>query len=212
MKIAKNSVVEVIYEVRVDGKVVDSVSKDAPLDYIQGMGMLIPKFEQEIEGQEPGYEFDFIINPEDEYGEHDPKAVVEIPKSAFMVNGVLRDDLLVAGNVIPMFNSANEVCQGTVAEVKDETVVMDFNHPMAGKVMNFKGQVLTVREATEKELLEGLHGEFLPREEGHCHCCGGHHEDGQCCGGHHHEDGEGHCCGGHHEDGEGHCCGGHHHE
>ncbi len=204
MKITKNSVVEVIYEVTVDGQVVDTVSKDAPLDYIQGMGMLIPKFEEEVEGHEPGYEFDFIVKPEDEYGEPDPKNIVELPKSAFTVNGVLRDDLLVEGNFIPMFNSANQVCQGKVAEVKDETVVMDFNHPMAGKTMNFKGQVLTVREATEKELTEGLHGEFLPQEEHHCHCCGGHgHEHGEeggCCGGHHHEHGEGECCCGHHHE------------
>ena len=78
---------------------------------------------------------------------------------------------------------------------------MDFNHPLAGKTLNFKGEILTVRDATEKELKEGLHGEYLPQEECGCGCGHHHHGDGECCGHHDHKDGE--CCGHHHGDG---CC------
>ena len=108
-----------------------------------------------------------------------------------------------------------------IIEIKDEDVTVDFNHPMAGKTLLFSGRVLSVREATEQELKEGLHGEFLPPEAHHCHrhgkggCCHHHDHEGEGChheGGCHHEDGEG-CCGGQGGDGcrhgEGGCC---HHE
>ena len=77
---------------------------------------------------------------------------------------------------------------------------MDFNHPMAGKTLHFSGKVESVREASEKELNEGLHGEYLPQEDCHCKGKGKCHGEGDgegCC----HKEGEG-CC---HEEGEG-CC------
>ena len=64
--------------------------------------------------------------------------------------------------------------QGKVAAVKEDMVVMDFNHPMAGKTLNFSGSVLTIREATEQELTDGLHGEKKAHScEGGCSSCGG---------------------------------------
>ncbi|HAZ74791.1 MAG TPA: peptidylprolyl isomerase, partial [Rikenellaceae bacterium] len=101
----------------------------------------------------------------------------------------VREDLLVVGYTIPMLNSEGQVINGTVKAVSDDTVTMDFNHPMAGKTLHFTGKVESVREATDKELTEGLHGEYLPQEGCHCggHCSdgcdGGCHGDGECsCG------------------------------
>ncbi len=204
MKIQKDHVVALAYELTVDGKVVDSATENQPLEYIHGKNMLIPRFEEEVEGKEPGEEYAFTLSPEEGYGEHNPKLSFDIPKESFAIDGVIREDLLVVGRIIPMLNSAGEVCHAKIVEVKDNDVTVDFNHPMAGCTLNFKGKVVSVREATEKELRFGVHGELAPEEE--CGCCGHHHEDGECCHeGHHHEDGE--CCheGHHHEDGE--CCG-----
>ena len=223
MKIEAMKVVAISYEVEAEGEVVDRATEQKPLDYIQGMHMIIPKLEATLEGMDEGQAFDCTIAPEDAYGEYALSKVFDIPKNSFEVNGKLREDLLEAGRFIPMLNSAGEVCHGMVVEVKDDKVTMDFNAPMAGKTLHFTGKVISVRDATEKELTEGLHGEFLPQEEG-CHrhggCCGkhGHHGDGEgCCHGEGHGDGEcchngeghgdGECC--HHGDGEG-CC--HHHE
>lgn len=216
MKISQHKVVVLTYALEVEGNIVDRADENQPLDYIQGCHMLIPKFEDEVEGKEAGDSFAFSLSPEEGYGEYDPAKRFDIPKDTFVVNGQLREDLLVIGRVIPMLNSAGEVCPAQIIEVKENDVTVDFNHSMAGKTLNFSGKILSVREATEKELSEGLHGEFLPVEGGCCGhhgkggCCHGHHGDGEGC--HCHEDdGDGcHCHEGHEEDGS--CCHGHHGE
>lgn len=202
MKVENNKVVAVSYALEVEGKIADQSAPGNPLEYIHGTGMLLPKFEGALEGKEPGEGFDFVLSPEDGYGTYDPKYLVDLPKTAFAIDGQVREDLLVVGRTIPMLNQAGQVVQGTVSKVTDSTVTMDFNHPMAGKTLHFTGKVESVRGATDKELTEGLHGEYLPQEEG-CGGCGGgcHKEDGECCG---KGKGEGHC----HKDGEGDCgCG-----
>ena len=193
MKIAQNTVVEFCYELEVDGQVVDKTTKEKPLDYIHGTGSLLPKLEAHIEGMEPGATFDVTLSPADGYGEVEPERIIDLPKAAFEVNGEVREDLLVPGNTIPMMNSMGGVIPGVVLEVTEDTVKMDLNHQMAGKTLHFKGEILTVREATEKELTEGLHGEYV-------HSCG-------CGGCHGHDGGCGDCEGGHCGDGGG--CGCH---
>ena len=97
-----------------------------------------------------------------------------------------------------MLNSVGAVIPGVVLEVTPETVKMDLNHPMAGKTLHFTGEVVSVREATEQELTEGLHGEYVHRCGG-CHGGGCHGGDcGGDCGGHEGGCGEGDCgCGCH---------------
>ena len=182
MKVQKNNVVELTYELIVDGKLADKATQERPLGYIHGTHMLLPKFESEVEGKEPGDEFAFTLTPEEGYGTFDETRLFELPKAAFEIDGKVREELLVVGQIIPMLSNTGQVVQGTVHEVKPDTVVMDFNHPMAGKTLHFTGKVESVREASEKELKEGLHGEYLPKEG--CHCGDGCHcKEGECgCG------------------------------
>ena len=205
MKITQNAVVEFCYELEVEGQVVDKTTKEKPLDYIHGTGSLLPKLEAHIEGMQAGDRFDITLAPADGYGEVDPQRIIDLPKAAFEVNGEVREDLLVPGNTIPMMNSMGGVIPGVVLEVSADSVKMDLNHQMAGKTLHFTGEIVSVREATEKELTEGLHGEYVHS----CGCGGGGCHGGGChggdcggdCGGH-----DGDCgCGGH----EGDCgCGG----
>ena len=192
MKIGQNNVVEFCYELEVDGVVVDHTTQERPLDYIHGTGSLLPKLEAHIEGMEPGDKFDITLSPADGYGEVDPSRIIDLPKAAFEVNGEVREDLLVVGNTIPMMNSMGGVIPGVVVEVSEDSVKMDLNHQMAGKTLHFTGEIISVREATEKELTEGLHGEYVHTcggcgggchgHEGGCHEGGCH--DGDCgCGG-----------------------------
>ena len=81
--------------------------------------------------------------------------------------------------------------EGIVKEITNDKVTVDFNHQLAGKTLDFEVEVVSVRDATEKELNEGLHGEYLPLEEEEHHCCHGKNK-GNC---HKHEGEEGHeCC------------------
>ena len=178
MKIAQNTVVEFSYDLEVDGQIVDQTTKERPLDYIHGTGSLLPKLEAHIEGMEPGDKFDVTLSPVDGYGEVDPSRIIDLPKTAFEVNGEIREDLLVPGNTIPMMNSMGGVIPGVVVEVTEDSVKMDLNHQMAGKTLHFTGEVISVREATEKELTEGLHGEYVHT----CGCGGCHGHDGDCGG------------------------------
>ena len=202
MKAEKNKVVSLTYELIVEGALADKADDTRPLEYIHGTGMLLPKFESEVEGKEPGEEFAFTLTPEEGYGVFDETRLIDLPKEAFMMDGKVRDDLLVIGKMIPMVSDTGQVVNGIVYEVRDDVVTMDFNHPMAGKTLNFTGKVVGVRDATEKELEKG-------------HPCHHHHKDGEgCCHKgegdchgkeHHHGDGEG-CC--HKGDGDGECCNG----
>ena len=180
MKIEQNKVVEFAYELEVDGQVVDRTTVEKPLDYIQGTGSLLPKLEEHIEGMETGDKFDVTLSPADGYGEVDPDRIIDLPKAAFEVNGEVREDLLVPGNTIPMMNSMGGVIPGVVLEVTADSVKMDLNHQMAGKTLHFTGEIVSVREATEKELTEGLHGEYV-HSCGGCHGC--HDNEGGCEGG-----------------------------
>lgn len=192
MKIGQNKVVEFCYDLEVEGVIVDRTTKEKPLDYIHGTGCLLPKLEEHINGMEPGDKFDVTLAPEDAYGEVDPSKIIDLPKEAFEVNGEIREDLLKPGTTIPMMNSMGGVIPGLVLEVNETSVKMDLNSQMAGKTLHFTGEVLTVREATEKELHDGLHGEYV-HTCGGCNggcgsngcgdgCgCGEDHEEGCCC-------------------------------
>ncbi|MBR4809647.1 MAG: peptidylprolyl isomerase [Bacteroidales bacterium] len=188
MKVRKDHVVAVSYELHVEGSLADKAASDAPLEYIHGSGMLLPKFEASLEEKEPGDTFEFTLSPEEGYGKYDPRYLVSVPIEAFQVQGKLVTDLLVPGRILPMLNGAGQVVRGTIKEVAEDHVLMDFNHPMAGKTLNFSGKVESVRPATEKELKEGLHGEYLPPEEDEggcpkgkkCHKGECHKEEGGC--------------------------------
>jgi FKBP-type peptidyl-prolyl cis-trans isomerase SlyD len=165
MIIEKNKVVGIAYNLSIpdtdgDMNLVEIVNETDPMYFVFEMSGLPEKFEEQLGGLEIGGEFDFTIDSEEGYGDFDPEAVVELPKSLFQMEGVEQDELLTIGNIIPMTNEEGEQMQGQLIEVGDENVTLDFNHPLAGKSMHFQGKVLSIRQATESELEHGhVHGE-----------------------------------------------------
>ena len=159
MEINVNKVVSLSYTLEVDGDVIETVAAEKPMMFIFGTGYLLPKFEEYIAGKKVGDTFDFTLTEDEGYGKVNPDAIVELPKKLFEVDGKIEDGLLTEGNVLPMMDSEGNRLNGAIDEVKAETVVMNFNHPLAGASLHFSGKVEAVREATETELTNGLFNE-----------------------------------------------------
>ncbi|HNR27645.1 MAG TPA: peptidylprolyl isomerase [Bacteroidales bacterium] len=174
MTISEEKVVSLSYTLVVDGDVIETVKDDKPMRFIYGLGYLLPAFEEQIMGKKTGDEFSFTLSPKDGYGEVDPNAIVELSKDIFKVNGKVEEGLLVKDKVIPMQDSRGNQLNGIVEEVLEDMVKMNFNHPLAGCELNFSGKVVEIREATEKELTEGLYGERAASAcSGSCQGCSG---------------------------------------
>lgn len=167
MIIEKNKAVFVHYtltEGTAEGALVESTENSEPLGFIFGIGMMIPDFESNLAGKKSGDDFEFGIPAARAYGEYDKNMLVDIPKGVFEVDGKIEDGLLEIGNVLPLMDQEGNHLQGMVAAVGADTVKVDFNHPMAGVDLYFRGRVDKVREAEAEEL-----------SHGHIHGPGGHH-------------------------------------
>lgn len=164
MKIDKHTVVTVSYTLKVDGELVEETNQENPLTFLAGVGMMIPGFENQLLGKEPGDSYDITVEPAEGYGDTDPEAIIDLPKDIFKVDGQLQEDMLVVGNIIPLQDQNGHPLQGVVLEIGDDTVKMDLNHRLSGKTLHFTGKVLEVRAATQDEI-----------SHGHVHGPGGHH-------------------------------------
>jgi FKBP-type peptidyl-prolyl cis-trans isomerase SlyD len=166
MEIKENSVVVLTYELRTtvsDGtfETIETVDKEQPFAFIFGMSGLPEGFENNIEKLKQGESFDFTVLPEDGYGDRDEDAEIALPKSIFEIeDGKVPEGMLTVGNTIPMTNEDGEKILGLLVADLGTEVIMDFNHPLAGKTMYFKGEILEVRPATASEIEHGhVHGD-----------------------------------------------------
>ncbi len=162
MTIAKDKVVSVIYELMIannEAEIIEKVSEQNPLTFLLGYGNLLPKFESNLFGLQVGDAFDFVINSQEAYGKISKDVIIKLPKSVFKTDDKVDESLLNIGNIVPMMDQSGNKFNGKVIEVIDNMVTMDFNHPLAGEDLHFKGQVIDVREATQEELTHGhIHG------------------------------------------------------
>ena len=169
MKIANNTVVSVSYQLHAnlpqqEKKHIETTDNSHPLTFLYGVGGLIPGFERNLDGLSAGEKFDFVIEPNDAYGDTDPNAVINLPIDIFKVDNVVDFAVLKAGNVLPMSDNEGNQMNGKVVSYNDEFVTMDFNHPLAGQVLHFSGEVVDVREASPDEL---SHGHVHTGQHGH---------------------------------------------
>ena len=163
MKITANKSVSAEYELYVDGEVegelelMEKATEQQPLNFVYGVGMMLPKFEENLFGMQVGDKFDFVITSEEAYGEYDDDSVLDLDRSIFEIDGKLDEEMIFEGNVVPLMDSEGNRVNAQIVTVTDKHVTVDLNHPLAGENLHFKGCVLEVREATEKEL-EALMG------------------------------------------------------
>ena len=167
MKTGKNTVVTLTYTLRMDnteGEIVEVVEKHSPAVFLLGVGTLLEKFEENLDGLGAGDTFSFGLSSTEGYGDMEEDAIVEIPLNAFEVDGQVDMEMLELGNMLPMRDMDGNLMHGKVIAVDTEFVTMDFNHPLAGKNLHFSGEILEVRDASEEEL-----------QHRHVHGDGGHH-------------------------------------
>ena len=125
-----------------------------PFQFISGLGLTLEAFESQVKDLKKGDKFDFTIKAEEAYGEYDEEHVIDLPKNIFEIEGKFDSERVVEGAVIPLMTSEGQRINGSVVEVKDDVVVMDMNHPLAGCDLNFVGEVTENRLATNDELAE----------------------------------------------------------
>jgi FKBP-type peptidyl-prolyl cis-trans isomerase SlyD len=184
MIIENDTVATIAYKINIDspdGEMIEYADEASPRELVFGHGQLIAGFENGLTGKGLG-DFSFEITPEEAFGPVRYELQVPVPKEAFQDGDKIREDLLFVGNKINMLDDAGRQVQGVVMEVNEADVLMDFNHPLAGKKLFVSGNVLSIRTATEYD--------YAPAHScgcggGSCGCGGGH--------GHHHAEGES-CC------------------
>lgn len=128
------------YTLTVDGKVVDTSAGRVPLEYTQGDGKMIPGLARQMEGLKAGDERDIVVKPEEAYGSPDPSALREVPLSRLP-----KDPKPEVGMLLQLKTKEGRVFPARIAEVKKDTAVIDMNHPLAGKTLNFKIKVVSVK-------------------------------------------------------------------
>jgi peptidylprolyl isomerase len=146
-KVGDRMVVQLSYQLKLaDGSVYDSSDAKQPLEFIYGMGMVLPGLENGLKGLKTGDKKIITVKAADAYGVRDEAAVQTVARSSFPADMELK-----AG--MPLTAQTE---QGTlyaiVKEVRDAEVVMDFNHPLAGQDLTFDIQVVKIRKATPDEL------------------------------------------------------------
>jgi len=150
MAIETNQIVSIEYEVRDGNTVVDSNVGKAPLVFMFGKGQIIPGLENGIANMSVGEKGDILVEPKDAYGELNPDAIQEVPKEQFA--GI---DLETGMTLYGQGEDGSTV-QVVVKEIGQNSVIIDFNHPLAGKSLMFSVTLNDVRDASEDELITGV--------------------------------------------------------
>jgi len=138
--VSEGKTVKVNYTLTVDGKEVDSSKGRGPLEFKVGSHQVIPGFEKAVMGMNAGDKKSVKVGPEDAYGPVDPNAVQNVPK-----NQLPPEITPKAGMVLSARGKDGQTMPVKIVEVKDDVVVMDFNHPLAGKTLNFDVEVLEIK-------------------------------------------------------------------
>ena len=152
-----------------DGNLIDTSRNQEPLEYMHGIGSLIPGLEKELEGKAAGDKFNVTVEPKEGYGEYDENLVQEVPRSQFDVTKPIE-----IGDTFQA-QTATGPFMVRVTKVTDEQITVDGNHELAGKELFFEVEIIDIRDPSEEEL-QAL--------EGGCGCggsCGG--SCGSGCGG-----------------------------
>ena len=171
MIVENEKVVTATYEMFVDGEngqeeLMERATKDHPLVYCHGIGMMLPKFEEALAGKQKGDKFDFRIDHTDAYGEYDEEGVLDLDKKMFFNgDGEFDSERVYVGAIVPMNTVDGQVVNAQILEISKDKVTIDLNHPLAGENLHFVGEIIDLRDVTPAELDALRH----PHKCGGCH-------------------------------------------
>ncbi len=161
MQLTKHKVATINYTLTDDEENTLDQSNDSSFVYLHGASNIIPGLEQALEGKQAGDAVSVDVSPEDAYGERNLELIQRVPKDMFP------DDVEIKiGMQFHAQSSDGQPVIVTIDSVEEDVVVVDGNHPMAGKQLHFEVEVVEVRDATDEEI-----------EHGHVHGPGGHEHD-----------------------------------
>lgn len=160
-KIEDGIVVSMTYVLVVDGEEVGRADEDQPLEYLHGAENIVPGLEAALEGKKIGDRVQVTVAPVDAYGEYDEDEVDEFDRDE-----IPGSENLEVGMIVEVEDEDGYIYEGTVVELTEGSVIVDFNHPLAGKTLNFDVTVTALREADPEEL-----------DHGHPHSLAGMFED-----------------------------------
>jgi len=181
MKIDQHKLVILQYQLQVKNEngeleLWEETTPEEPLQYIHGLGMMIPTFEQNLEGLSEGDHFDFMIPTAEAYGEYSDDDVINLPKNIFFIDGKFDAETVKEGEIVPLVDAEGNRINAEIVEVMENEVRVDLNHPLAGEDLYFKGHIVSVTQPSDEELQQMMnphHG---------CGGCGGGCSD-ECCSG-----------------------------
>ena len=145
-----NLVVTLDYTLIVDEEVMESTDDGEPIVFIQGIGQIIPGLESALYDMKVGEKKTVVIEPENAYGDYDPESL-EIAKKEEFSEEIPLD----VGTFLDLSDDEGEVLSAQVIEEDEDTVTLDFNHPLAGKILSFEITLSALRPASEEELDHG---------------------------------------------------------
>lgn len=146
MKVEDRKYVSIEYRLSLDsGEVADESDPGAPLGFIMGSGEVITGLQKGLMGMEVGQSAKVVVSPDEGYGQPNPHLIREIPRENFP------DDLQIQVGMGFEAKGPHGVVLFKVAEVRDDVILADFNHPMAGQTLHFEVKVADVRDPTEEE-------------------------------------------------------------
>lgn len=155
MEIKDQLVASIHYTLKDDeGTVIDSSADQEPLHYLHGAQNIVPGLEKELTGKRIGDKLQVVVQPEEGYGEYDAALIQAVPRTMF--SGV--DDIKVGMEFHAQTQQGMQVVE--VVEVEEESITINGNHPLAGKILYFDIEITAIREATADELEHGhVHGQ-----------------------------------------------------
>jgi len=146
MTVSAGEEIAIEYTLKLEDKTtVDSNVGGEPLKFIQGEHQIIPGLETALEGLKVGDKKTIKVKPEDGYGEVDPNAVQEVEKSR------IPPEALVIGTPLEGTDPSGQPIHARVREIKEKTVILDLNHPLAGKTLFFDVKILGIQAQNKSE-------------------------------------------------------------